>query len=240
MEINETYLFIVGGVIGLVFIISLFNLIINRRILKRYSGKLVKVVSIYEIESSSLEHKYKTTFFNNNFSDVKVQNIGYIYNNQEFSFFTEIKDARNIKDTDYVIVEDNITLEQTYSEIKAMILGILKDKSKVKQLYAFLTDSDGNVTKRKTRQLRKNIIRNFKEELKEERAEQKKIKEEMKLERRKQGISAFDDFKSGLSKRFGGNKEKTEKPKQEKLPKPEETKEDKVEEPKEKAEKKES
>lgn len=236
MEINENILLATVIVIGLIFVISFLNLMVNRRILKRYSGKLIKVVSIYEIESASLEHKYKTTFFNNNFSDVKVQNIGYIYNNQEFSFFTAIKDARNVKDTDYVIVEDNIQLEQTYSEIKKMILGILNDKSKVKQLYAFLTDSEGNTTKKKARQLRKNIIRNFKEELKAEKAAEKKVKEEMKLERRKQGISAFDDFKTSMSNLFGGNKEKVEKQEPVKLPKKDE--EPKLEE--ENTEKKES
>ena len=198
MEINENVLLVALIVIGLILVVSLFNLLIGRRILKRYSGKLIKVVSIYEIESASLDHKYKTTFFNNNFSDVKVQNIGYVYNNQEFSFFTEIKEARNVKDTDYVIVEDNITIQQTYEEIKKMVLGILNDKSKVKQIYAFLTDSDGNVTKKRARQLRKNIRRKFKEELKEE-----------KLKRREQGISWFDDVKTKFNSR----------PKKEKPPK---------------------
>ncbi len=197
MEINENILLIAVIVIALVLIISIFNLIVSRRILKRFSGKLIKIVSIFEIESESLVQKYKSTFFNNNFSDVKVQNIGYIYNNQEFSFFNEIKKKRNIKDTDYIVVEDNISLEQSYEDIKKMILGIFNDKSKVKKLRAFMTDSEGNVTKKSARQLRKNVVRRFKEELKNE-----------KEERRNNGVTAFDDFKESMSKKFGSKKDK--------------------------------
>ena len=175
MEFQEFIVYTFLSLLGVLIILGILNLIYNTRIVKRFSGKFVKVIANYELQSEDLSSLFTVTFFNNNMADIKVHSFGLMYCNEQVDFYEEYVKANlpEIKTRMLIEPSDSVKLEVPYERMKKMLLAIKNNHSKVFLIYGFIVDSNGNQTIVKLKDVRKNVKRIFKSELQEEDLERK-------------------------------------------------------------------
>lgn len=187
MELNEYVIIIMLVCIGLILIGTFVSILYSRLLLRHFKGQKVNIKARYQIESTTKQGIYKITLINDNLSDIKIKDFGIKYNNQEQTRFKEYVEEQGLEDKEKILIEPekSIDFSYTYEELKDIILQILDNRKRVKRIKVYAMTLAGHETKKVTKELRKNIIRNFKHELEIERLEANRIKAEKLAEKRK-------------------------------------------------------
>jgi len=175
MEFQEFIVYTFLSLLGVIIILGILNLIYNTRIVKRFSGKFMKILANYELQSEDLSSLFTVTFFNNNMADIKVHSFGFMYCSEQVDFYEEYIKV-NLPDLHKrMVIEptDSVKLQVPYDRMKKMLLAIRNNRSSLQPIYGYIIDSNGNQTTVKLKDIIKNVKRIFKSELKEEATELK-------------------------------------------------------------------
>jgi len=175
MEFQEFIVYVFLSLLGVIVVLGILNLIYNTKIVKRFSGKFVKILANYELQSEDLSSLFTATFFNNNMADIKVHSFGFMYCNEQVDFYEEYVKANHPDLTKRMVIEptESVKLQVSYDRMKKMLLAIRTSRSSLQPIYGYIIDSNGNQTTVKLKDIFKNVKRIFKVELKEESLERK-------------------------------------------------------------------
>ncbi len=187
MQINEYVLLLAIIFIGLIFVGSIINLVFTRRLLVHFKGQKVEIKARFQIEATTNERTFKMTLTNKNINDIKLIDFGIIYNKSEYSVYKSYMLEHDIDIDSKILIEPNENIEFmfNYTDLKQILLNVLNDRRKVKRIKIFATSKSGKESIKNAKDVRKNIVRKFKEELLIEKNEKKMIESEKRLELKK-------------------------------------------------------
>lgn len=223
MEFQEFIVYLIITLIGIAIILGVTNIILSKRIIKRFSGKLIRILSTYELQSEDLSALFTTTYFNNNMSDVKVKSFGYIYCNEQVDYFEEYIIKNKLDDNGRIVIEpgEYLKFNLTYDRMNRMLQAIRYSRKNIPRIYTYILDTNGVMSKRKATIIHKNVKRIYKTELqkeklirkenykktirearklrkekrKEKRISRKRNRQERRLERRKKRASQWEKIR---------------------------------------------
>ena len=175
MEFQEFMVYLIVTLLGVIVLLGIINMLLNGRIIKRFSGKLIRILSTYELQSEDLSALFTTTYFNNNMSDVKVKSFGYIYCNEQVDYFEEYTKKNKLDDKGRVVIEpgEYLKFNLTYDRMNRMLQAIRYNRKNIPRIYAYILDTNGVMSKRRASIIHKNVKRIYKAELKKEKLIQK-------------------------------------------------------------------
>ena len=175
MQFEEFMVYTFLVLLGISIIVGIINILYNTRIIKRFSGKYVKLLENYELQSEDLSSLFTITFFNNNMSDIKLHSFGIMYCDEQVDFYDEFVRRYHPNLDKKLVIEpaDSIKLQVDYERMKKMLMAIRNNKSGLPRIYGFIIDSNGNQTIKRLKDIRKNVKRIFQYELKAEKEARK-------------------------------------------------------------------
>jgi len=197
MEFQEFIVYTFLSLIGVTIILGIVNLIFNTKIVKRFSGKYIKILANYELQSENLSSLFTVTFFNNNMADIKVHSFGFMYCNEQVDFYEEYKKINHPELIQRMVIEpaDSVKLQVPYDRMKKMLLAIRNNRSNLNTIYGYIIDSNGNQTTKSLKDIYKNMKRIFKSELQDEKNQKKEFIKSVKKQKKENKLKSKQEHK---------------------------------------------
>lgn len=186
MEFQEFIVYSFLVLLGLLLVLGIVNVVFNIRIIKRFSGKFVRILANYELQSEDLSSLFTITYFNNNMADIKVHSFGVMYCNEQVDYYEEYVKTFHPELKKRLVIEptDSVKLSISYDKMKKLLLAIRDNRKGLPRIYGYIIDSNGNQTTKRLKDVRKNVKRIFKAELKAEDDARKELIKETKKQRK--------------------------------------------------------
>lgn len=129
----------------------------NHTFSKYFSNRKFNTKTVYELNIKEQKEVFKLFIHNNNINEVRVIAFGFHYNNKTIDYFPLYLEQQQILKTHKFIIpsRDFIEYQIEASDLYQIIKNGSSKPYKVSNIYTYVSDSMGIVTKTKAKQVRK-------------------------------------------------------------------------------------
>jgi len=190
--IIDNFEYIVVFFIIIFLVLAITSLIILIRVFKFFNNKKFRIYGTYDHEPLTNTKEFAIQIFNSNINDIRIVAFGFMYKEQTIDYYKTYQNLNKLDPTKQVIIlsRDSIKLNISSTELETIIADYNLGKIKLSKLCAYVTDSQGKITKRKVNKIRKVIASSWlvkhKAKVKSEKEIFKQLQLEKKEEKKKQ------------------------------------------------------
>lgn len=186
--IIENFELILTILLVVLIVVMLIVLSYSYHISKFFSNRKFRIIGRYEYEPTTATNQFVLQLFNNNVNDSRLIGFGFMYKEQTIDYYKTYFTQKQLDLPQQLIVlsRDSFRMHLQAKDLETIIYDYNKGRRRIAKIYVYATDSQGITTTSIAHEIRKIIVKDLKEKIKQDKQSSKQQKAQFKKEQKEE------------------------------------------------------